>query len=78
MSELRWNSPFIEIEDNASGWFWRLRDRNHRCLAKSPKDYATFEEMKADLELVPAMIAKALTVAPLKSIERRPRLKERE
>lgn len=70
-NELRWNSPFIEVEENASGWFWRLRDRSHYCLAKSPRDYPTFEALKADLESVPPLLAKALTVTPLVSKERK-------
>ena len=53
---LRWSSCYVEIEENASGWCWRLRDRNNHCLAVSPRDYKTQGAMIEDLELVlPAM-----------------------
>lgn len=64
---LQWNSEFIEVEQNASGWYWRLRLKNHKCIATAPRDYPSFEEMKKELELVPNAIIKALKKQPLQS-----------
>lgn len=65
--KLKWNSPFIEIEENASGYFWRLRDRDHKSLAVAPRDYATLKELKEYLEKVAPILEQALKVNPLYS-----------
>jgi len=48
--------PYIEFEQNASGYFWRLRDARGNCLAKAPRDYDSVVEMQLDLQQVKGII----------------------
>ena len=66
---LHWSSEFYEIEENASGFYWRLRTRDHHCIAVSPRDYPTMEALRADLKLVAVAAIIAWNVQPLWSLE---------
>ncbi len=53
---MKTKGPFFEFEKNARGYYWRLRLGDRHCIAVSPRDYETLEEMMEDLRrIIPSL-----------------------